>query len=117
MKVVGLIAITVPGMGRLETTRETKFNPGGWKANPVKSATKTHHNEELMEATVNGEVVVGAGFDITQFSTIRGVGITCELDTGDSYLIRNANFAESGDLDASKGTYPISFFGDPATKV
>ena len=117
MKLVGLIAVNVPGIGRLETTRETKLNPGGIKRNPQKSATRIHHNEEIMEATINGEVVVGAGFDITKFNSISGVGITCETDTGDSYLISNANFAESGDLDASKGTYPISFFGDPATKV
>ena len=117
MQVVGLIAVTVPGMGRLETTRETKLNPGGIKRNPQKSATRIHFNEELMEAKISGEVMVGAGFDITKFNSISGVGITCETDTGDSYLVSNANFEESGELDSGKGTYPISFFGDPASKV
>ena len=116
-KTVGVIAVTVPSLGRLETKRGTKFNPGGVSRTPVKSDFAVHHSSDIMESTVEGSLVYRAGQDLTEINKVTGVNITVETDTGDNYLLRDCVSSEPNELTAGEGEVSFKFFGQPAVKI
>lgn len=114
---VGVLAIIVPGVGRLETKRGTKLNPGGIARNVVKSDYNVHYAREIQEATIEGTLVHRPGDDITSLNKIADVTITVEADTGESYMVRNAFATEPNELTAGEGEVTFKFAGDPAVRV
>lgn len=117
MKTVGVIALTVPGLGRLETKKGTKFNPGGITRNIVKSDFGVHHGNEMTEASVEGTLVYIQGLDLVALNKIEGVVLTLETDTGEAYMIRDASSSEPNELTAGEGEVSFKFFGQPAVKI
>ncbi len=98
-----------------ETTQEGSTLDGiaGVENTPVMNSRgeTAGYTSKAVPGVITANFTHGPDFDITLYT---GDGLSMEFvcDNGVVYLMPDATFQKTGQLDANKGTIPISFFGD-----
>jgi len=89
----------------------------GIKRNIVKGAEIYGFTEEIVEASVEASFFHGNGLSLAAFRTMDDVTITFQCDSGATYTLANAWFADGKELGAKDGKVGVTFTAKKADET
>jgi hypothetical protein len=111
--------VTIRANGRILNSKTgASINLGGIKRNPQKSDTRMGFSEEMMESTVDCEMLLGVGDTIDDLRNFTDGTVTFECDTGQQYVCTNSYVVDPLSIKGGDGgAVPIQFKGNPAEEM
>jgi hypothetical protein len=100
---------------KLDSMPKASIDLGGVVKKPVKTAFNIGYQEELEPGVVECEVAVSKDTALDEMKQIVGATVTFQMDTGQTYMVRNAFVEGSTKLD--DGKMKLKLTGAPAEKV
>ena len=95
-----------------------KIDVGGIVTASVVGNEVHGYTESIKPAMVECEVPFAKGESIEKYRNLKDVVVTFELDTGQSYLVRDAHQIDPPVItDGDGGKIPMKFEGQPAEEV
>ena len=115
-RLVGRIWIKTNG-NLLRSNEGAQIDLGGAVRESVSGSHTVHgFHETIRPGKVECEVSVTAGDNPEDFRDITDATLTCELDTGQTYIIRDAFLTEPPVIKEGGGQVALVFEGQPAER-
>lgn len=116
-RLVGRIWIKTDG-NLLRSNEGAQVDLGGAQRESVSGSHTVHgFHETVKPGRVECQVSVAAGDDPEQLRNITDATLTCELDTGQTYIIRDAFLTEPPVIQEGGGQVQLVFEGQPAERA
>jgi hypothetical protein len=111
-KVTGIIKIYVNGSLYRVKKDSSSMDMGGYENTPVCGHEYYGSTSTFKPGTVECRLVHMSDTDLEEVDNISGANVRFETDTGKTYLMRNADRAETVKLEAG-GEVPLKLHGSP----
>lgn len=100
------------------TERGATLDPGGIKRESRPGSNSTSgYTEELVPSTIEATLLFGEGDSVTEINKLTDAVIMFELDTGQTYVVRNGYSAEPVQLTEGEGKAKVVFKGEAAEEL
>ncbi|WP_126456731.1 phage tail tube protein [Sulfuriflexus mobilis] len=93
------------------------FNPGGIAKTPEVHGGKTYYTGEEMPALIKGTLLHDKDADIIAQGEIEGANVLVQANTGQKWIVRNAETKDPLEVDLGTGKAPFEMFGDKADRM
>lgn len=116
-RLTGRIWIKVNG-SMLRSNEGAQIDLGGAVRETVVGSHTVHgFHEKIKPGRVECQVAVAQGDSPESLRDISGATLTCELDTGQTYIIRDAHVLEPPVIQEGGGQVSLVFEGQPAERA
>ena len=111
MQLAGKAIIRIDG-AVIPTENGAKLNVGGISRKGERHGGKRYHVEEEVNPTIECNVLITKETDAIALSDVTGATIEFEADTGQHYVMRDADTIDPGEVDTGTGKMTLKFEGD-----
>lgn len=103
----------------LETMPGASIDLGGTERKPVTGDNRhLGHTENEKPSMIECEIAVGTQTSLASLWAQKDFVCTCTFDTGQVYVVRNANFSDTPKATGGEGgKVPVKIFGDAAQEL
>jgi hypothetical protein len=115
-KMLGIVDIIVDGATLLSGDDAT-LDPGGVTRTVVKGSKVHGYREEVMEATLEVNIAIDAGFSIDKYRNLTNVTGIFKADTGQSWSIAGAWCESPPKISQKDGKAKLTLMGPPASEI
>ena len=116
-RLVGRIWIKADGV-LLRSKEGAQIDLGGPVRETVVGTNTVHgYHETIKPGRVECQVAVAQGDEPERLRDIDNATLTCELDTGQTYIIRDAHVLEPPVIQEGGGQVQLAFEGQPAERA
>jgi hypothetical protein len=117
MQTVGVIDAIFQGR-KLPLEKGAKFNPGGFKNNPVIAGRQVFRSQEVVASMLDGVTVLPKGTKLGDLLPDGEGELQVICDTGQVFVVPDAFRTEVPDVTGGDGgKIPVKIAGSPATEI
>lgn len=103
---------------KIPLEKGAKFNPGGYKQNPVVAGRQVFYCNEVVASQLTGTTVLQAGQKLADLIPTGAGELQVICDTGQVYVVPDAFRTEVPDVTGGEGgKIELKFQGSPATEI